>query len=358
MDLVSNKNLRITPEKYKGRSVLITGGLGFIGSTLARRFAEIDDIEITIIDSLSEGQGGNLHNIAGIEDRINLQIANMGDSWVINHLVGGIDYVFNLAGSVSHIDSMTMPHNDLEHNCSIHLSLLEACRTFNPHTKIVFTSTRQVYGRPVYLPIDEQHRVQPMDINGINKYAAEMYHLLYQRAYGLRTSVIRLTNTYGPRQQLFHNRQGFIAWFIRQAMDNKTIELYGDGKQKRDLNHVEDVVDALLLAGISEEAEGDIFNLGHHQVLSLAEITDELLAITKRGSVLGVPFPTERQLTDIGNCFCSYKKIEQVLGWRPRIDLKEGLKQTVDFYEQNREHYWSLNEDSVSQPYAPLRQVK
>jgi UDP-glucose 4-epimerase len=350
--------MRITPEKYRGRSVLITGGLGFIGSNLAHRLAEIEDIEITIIDSLSEVQGGNLHNIDGIRDRVKLHIADVGDSWVINHLVGGIDYIFNLAGSVSHIDSMMMPHNDLQHNCSIHLTLLEACRFFNPHTKIIFTSTRQVYGQPAYLPIDEQHRVQPMDINGINKYAAEMYHLLYQRAYGLRTVNLRLTNTYGPRQQLYHNRQGFIAWFIRQAMDGKTIELFGDGKHRRDLNHIDDVVDALLLAGVSEEAEGETFNLGHHQTVSLEEIANELIKITKQGTATGVPFPPERQLTDIGNCFCSYKKIEQVLGWRPQVDLKEGLARTVEFYEQNREHYWSFNENSVSRPYTALRRVK
>ncbi len=350
--------MSISPEKYRGRSVLITGGLGFIGSNLAHRLAKIEDIEITIIDSLSELQGGNLHNIEGIKDRVKLHIADVGDSWVINHLVGGIDYIFNLAGSVSHIDSMTMPHNDLQHNCSIHLTLLEACRLFNPHTKIVFTSTRQVYGKPAYLPIDELHRVQPMDINGINKYAAEMYHQLYQRVYGLRTVNLRLTNTYGPRQQLFHNRQGFIAWFIRQAMDGDTIELFGDGKQRRDLTHVDDVVDALLLAGVSEEAEGETFNLGHHQTASLAEIANELIEITQQGAVVGVSFPPERQLTDIGNCFCNYKKIEQILGWRPQIEYREGLKSTIEFYEQNREQYWSLDENSVSRSYTALRRVK
>ena len=346
------------PEKYRGRSVLITGGLGFIGSNLAQRLAEIEDVEITIIDSLSEGQGGNLHNIEGIKDRVKLHIADLGDSSVINHLVGGVDYIFNLAGSVSHIDSMKMPHNDLQQNCSIHLTLLEACRMFNPHTKIIFTGTRQVYGKPIYLPIDENHRIEPMDINGINKYAAEMYHLLYQRAYGLRTVILRLTNTYGERQQLCHNRQGFISWFIRQAIDGETIELYGDGKQHRDLNYVDDVVEALLLAGLSEEAEGDIFNLGHPQFVSLAEIANELVKLTGRGATIGVPFPPERQLTDVGNCYCDYKKIERVLGWSPRVGLSEGLERTIEFYRQNREHYWNADENTVSKSYSPLRRVK
>jgi len=347
----------MTPEKYKGRSVLITGGLGFIGSNLAHRLAQIEDVEITIIDSLSKEQGGNLHNIETIKDRVKLHIADMSDSWVINHLVGGVDYIFNLAGSVSHIDSMKMPHDDLHFNCEAHLSLLEACRMFNPHVKIVFTSTRQVYGKPAYLPVDEQHRIQPMDINGINKHAAEMYHLLYDRAYGLRTVILRLTNTYGARQQLNHNRQGFISWFIRQAMDDKTIELFGDGRQRRDLNHVDDVVEAMLLAGLSEEAEGEIFNLGHPQNVSLAEIANELITLTGTGSVLGVAFPPERQLTDIGNCYCTYKKIERVLGWEPKISLKEGLAQTIEFYRQNREHYWGTDENTFSKSYKPLRRV-
>ena len=347
----------MTFEKYKGRSVLITGGLGFIGSNLAHRLAEIEDVEISIVDSLAEAQGGNLHNIEGIKDRVKIHIADMSDSWVINHLVGGVDYIFNLAGSVSHIDSMTMPHNDLHFNCAAHLSLLEACRMFNPGVKIVFTSTRQVYGKPAYLPLDEHHRIQPTDINGINKHTAEMYHLLYERAYGLRTVVLRLTNTYGERQQLSHNRQGFISWFIRQAMDGETIQLFGDGRQRRDLNYVDDVVDALLLAGLSEEAEGDIFNLGHPQNVSLAEIANQLIALTGRGTVVGVPFPPERQLTDVGNCYCSSKKIERLLGWQPKTELREGLRRTIEYYQKHREHYWNANENTVSESYTSFAQI-
>lgn len=344
----------IPREKYKGRSVLITGGLGFIGSNLAHRLAEIDDVDITIIDSLSEGQGGNLYNIEGIRDRVNLHIANMGDSWVINHLVGGMDYIFNLAGSVSHVDSMKMPQVDLQLNCAAHLSLLEACRMFNPHVKIVFTSTRQVYGKPDYLPLDEEHRIQPADINGIHKRAAELYCQLYQNAYGLRTVSLRLTNTYGPRQQLQHNRQGFIAWFIHQAMDGATIELFGEGKQRRDLNYVDDVVDAILLAGASEEAEGKIFNLGHHHVVSLAEVAEEAIKITGCGTAVGVPFPPERQLIDVGNCYCSYRKIEQALGWRPRVDLSEGLRRAIEFYNQSRGQYWGEDDNTVSKSYTSV----
>lgn len=327
-------------DTFRGRSVLITGGLGFIGSNLARALVAIGDVDVTIVDALMPDQGGNLFNIEDIKDKVTLHVADMGDDYVINHLVGGVDYIFNLAGNVSHLESMSHPHRDLDLNCAAQLTLLEACRGFNPHVKIVFTSTRQVYGKPVYLPVDEQHRVMPLDINGIHKLAAENYHLLYNRVYGMRTVCLRLTNTYGPRQLIRHNRQGFIAWFIHQAIDGGVIELFGEGKQRRDLNYVDDVVHALLLAGASEAAEGEIFNLGGGEAVSLATVAGDLISLTGRGSVRTVPFPPERQLIDIGNFYSSCSKIEATLGWRPRTGLRDGLARTVDFYQKNRAHYW------------------
>ncbi len=338
---------------YRGRSVLITGGLGFIGSNLARRLIEIGDVDVTIIDALFPEQGGQLFNIEGLEHRIHLHRANMNDDYVINHLVSGVDYIFNLAGNGSHLESVLHPQRDLELNCAAHLSLLEACRNYNPQVKIVFTSTRQVYGKPLYLPVDEDHRVAPLDVNGINKFAAEHYHLLYHRIYGTRSVCLRLTNTYGPRQLLWHSRQGFISWFIRTAMDGGVIELFGEGKQRRDLNHVDDVVDALLLAGASEEAEGEIFNLGGEEPISLAELAQELISLTGRGSVISVPFPPERQLIEIGNCHSSYRKIETLLGWHPRTSLRPGLKSTIEFYRKNRGQYWEPHADHVSESKAP-----
>ena len=333
---------------YRGRSVLITGGLGFIGSNLARRLVEVGDVEVTVLDALLPDQGGNPFNVRDVKDRLRVRVEDMGDDWVINHLVGGVDYIFNLAGNVSHLDSMQYPQRDLELNCSAQLALLEACRNFNPHVKIVFTSTRQVYGKPLYLPLDEEHRVSPVDINGINKLAAENYHLLYHRVYGTRTVCLRLTNTYGPRQLLRHNRQGFIGWFVRQAVEGGAIELYGEGKQRRDMNYVDDVVEALLLAGASERAEGEVFNLGGGEPVTLSELADELISITGRGSVRCVPFPPERQLIDIGNSYSSYRKIEAALGWRPRTPLRDGLARTVEFYERHREHYWNPDADTLS----------
>lgn len=326
---------------YKGRSVLITGGLGFIGSNLARRLVDLGDVEVTIVDALLPGQGGNPRNIHAIRDRVAVHTANMGNDWVINHLVSGVDYIFNLAGSVSHLDSMVDPHLDMELNCAAQLKLLEACRNFNPHAKIVYTSTRQVYGAPLYLPVDEQHRIAPLDINGIHKQAAEQYHLLYHRVYGTRVVCLRLTNTYGPRQLLHHSRQGFIAWFIRQAMDGGVIELFGEGKQKRDLVYVDDVVDALLLAGASASTEGEIYNLAGAEPLSLADLANELIRLTGRGTVKSLPFPPERRLIDIGNFYATSQKIESELGWRTKTSLSEGLARTIEFYTENREHYWN-----------------
>ena len=333
--------------EYRGRKALITGGLGFIGSNLAHRLVDIG-VQVLVLDALLPGHGGNPYNVHDLCGRIEVHTVDMRDAAEINHLVGGVDYIFNLAGSVSHLDSMKQPLLDLELNCTSHLTLLEACRNFNPHVKVVFTSTRQVYGRPVYLPLDEQHRVAPLDVNGINKLAAEHYHLLYHRVYGIRTVCLRLTNTYGPRQLIQHSRQGFIGWFIRQALDGGVIELFGEGRQRRDLNYVDDVVDALLLTGASEAAEGEIYNLGGDKPVSLAELAEMLISISGRGSTRVVAFPPEQQLIDVGNTYSSYTKIESALGWRPRTSLHEGFERTIEFYRQHRMHYLKPDVDQFS----------
>ncbi len=337
---------------YRGRSVLITGGLGFIGSNLARRLAELDDVEVVILDALIPGQGGNPFNLRGVEDRVTVHYGDIGNDYVVNNLIAGVDYVFNLAGQASHIDSLLHPRRDLELNCATQLTFLEACRNFNPHVKIVFTSTRQVYGSPVYLPADEQHRLAPVDINGIHKLAAENYHLLYHRIYGMRAVCLRLTNTYGPRQLLSHSRQGFIGWFVRQALTGEQIELYGGGRQLRDMNYVDDVVEALLLAGASERADGEIFNLGGGGSVTLADVAEELIALTGRGTVHAVSFPPEQQVIDIGNCYLSCRKIETALGWRPRTPLRVGLARTIEFYRAHLAHYLEPNADPLPRTNA------
>ena len=286
---------------FNGRKVLITGGLGFIGSNLAHRLVDIGDVDVLILDALIQGQGGNPYNVGAIKDRISIHYVDMGDEAKLVPLLGGIDYIFNLAGSAGHLQSMIDPRYDLASNCTAQLTLLEACKNFNPQAKIVFSSTRQVYGKPLYLPVDEHHRISPLDIHGANKFAAENYHLIYHRIHGLRTVCLRLTNTYGPRQQLRHDRQGFLPWFIRKAIDGETIRLFGGGKQTRDVNFVDDVVDALLLAAVSEEAEGDVFNLGSPTRHTLHQFASELISITGKGRIESVAFPPERKSIEIGN---------------------------------------------------------
>ena len=341
-------NLR---SQYNGRTVLIAGGMGFIGSNLARSLVQMG-VEVIVVDALLPEQGGNAFNLQGIADEVKFVRADIGSDYVANHLVSGVDIIFNLAGHMSHLDSLLHPHRDLELNCAAQLTLLEACRSYNPHVKIVFTSTRQVYGRPELLPVSEAHRVAPLDINGIHKLAAEQYHLLYHRLYGTRAVCLRLTNTYGPRQLLAHQRQGFIGWFVRHALTGGVIELYGDGKQRRDINYVDDVVEALLLAGGSEKADGEIFNLGGSEPVTLSDIATELTRLTGRGTVRSVPFPREQQLIEIGNCYLSAQKIETMLGWRPRTTWRDGLARTVEFYRTNLPQYLEPQFDSVLQSTA------
>lgn len=325
--------------EYRSKRVMITGGLGFIGSNLAHRLVELG-AEVLIVDSLIPDHGGNLFNIEGIADQVRVNIADVRDRNGMDYLVRGQEYIFNLAGQVSHMDSMRDPYTDLEINCRSQLSLLEACRYNNPTVKIVYASTRQIYGTPDYLPVDERHLVHPTDVNGINKMAGEWYHILYSNVYGVRATSLRLTNTYGPRQLVKHNRQGFIGWFIRLAVDGEEISLYGDGKQLRDLNHVDDVVEAFLLAGASNAVNGEVFNLGGTRPVSLLEIVDTLIDLCPGASYRLVPFPEDKKRIDIGDYYGDYSKIETTLGWKPQVSLRDGLADAIEFYRQNKEHYW------------------
>ncbi len=318
-------------ETYRGAKVLITGGLGFLGSNLAHRLVELG-AEVTIVDSLIPSHGGNLHNVIGIEDRVRINISDVRDPHAMGHLVRGQRFLFNLAGQVSHIDSMTDPMTDLEINCRAQLSILEACRHNNPDVRIVFAGTRQQYGRPNYLPVDEQHLSQPVDVNGINKMAGEWYHVLYDRVYGLAATSLRLTNTYGPRMLLKHNRQGFVPWFVRKALLGEEISIFGDGTQRRDMNYVDDVTEAFLLVGLRDDSRGELYNLGHDEIVSLLDFTRALLEAAGQGSYRLVPFPEEAKRIDIGDYYGSFEKIRTQLGWAPKISLAEGLKRTVDYY--------------------------
>jgi len=307
---------------YTDKHILVTGGLGFIGSNLARRLVDLG-AHVTLIDSLIPEYGGNRFNIAGYADRLQVNIADVRDTYAMRALVQGQDILFNLAGQVSHIDSMTDPFTDLEINTRSQLSILEACRYENPAIKIVYAGTRQQYGKPDYLPLDEEHRQNPTDVNGVNKLAGEQYHILYHNAYGLRATSLRLTNTYGPRQLISHNRQGFIGWFVRLAVEGKEIQLYGDGQQRRDLCYVDDVVDAFLRVGATDKSDGQVYNLGGQEPITLLALAQLLVEIAGHGSVRLVPWPPERQRIDIGDVYSSYARIEEVLEWRPITPLHE-----------------------------------
>ncbi len=323
--------------RFQGRKVLITGGLGFIGSNLAIRLVE-DGAEVTLVDSLIPTYGGNLFNIAGIKSRVRMNISDVRDQYSMNYLVRGQDYLFNLAGQTSHLDSMEDPFTDLEINCRAQLSILEACRRHNQELKVIFASTRQIYGRPEYLPVDENHPVRPVDINGVNKAAGESYHVLYNNIYDIRTTVLRLTNTYGPRMRVKDDRQTFLGNWIRLLLQGKPYSVWG-GNQLRDLTFAADAVDALMLAAVMDDANGQVFNLAGYSSISLNELARLLVELNGGGRFEIRPFPPERERVDIGDYYADYSLVQKTLGWQPRITHPEGLAQTLDYYRKHLEHY-------------------
>ncbi len=325
---------------YRDRPVLITGGLGFIGSNLAHRLVALG-ADVLIVDAMIPGHGGNRFNITGLEGRVRVNIADMRDQGVMNELVAGIDVIFNLAGQVSHIDSMIDPYTDLDINCRSHVSLLEACRHHNPGARVVFAGTRQVYGRPDSLPVPETHLVRPTDVNGINNAAGEYYHLVYNNVFGIQACSLRLTNVYGPRQLLRHNRQGFIAWFIRLAIEDQEIQIYGDGTQVRDLLYVDDAVEAFLLAGANAASAGQVYNVGGAEPISHRDLTTLLIALAGTGRYRLVEWPPEKKAIDIGSFRADSSLIGRALGWKPRVMLREGLSTTIRYYREHLSEYIS-----------------
>lgn len=319
--------------------VLITGGLGFIGSNLAIRLVEAG-AKVTIVDSMIPSHGGNLFNIEPIKDRVRVNISDIRDIHGLRYLVRGQQYIFNLAGQVSHVDSMRDPNTDLEINSRSQLLLLECLRQENPDAKVILTSTRQVYGKPQYLPVDENHPVRPTDVNGINCFAGEWFHKLYWDVYGIRTCILRLTNTYGPRQLIRHNRLGFVGWFIRNILVGDKIQIFGDGSQLRDLTYVDDVVDAILLVALSDASHGEIFNLGGSQVISLKDLAELMCRVAGRSvAVEIVPFPQDQKKIDIGHYYADYGRINRAVGWKPRITLEEGFERVFRYYYEHAGKY-------------------
>ena len=325
-------------EFYRGRRVMVTGGLGFIGSNLARALVALD-ADVLLVDSLIPDYGGNLFNIAGIEDRVRVNVADVRQASTMSHLVRDREIIFNLAGQVSHIDSMKDPHTDLDINCRSQLTLLEACRQHNPATKVVYAGTRQVYGKPDRLPVDETHLVRPTDINGINKAAGEYYHLVYNNVYGVRACSLRLTNIFGPRQLIRHNRQGFIGWFIRLALEGREIQVFGDGEQLRDFVYVDDAVDAFLRAGALDACNGGVFNVGGSQPITHRDLVQMLIEEAGAGTMRLVPWPEDKKRIDIGSFYTDSSRFMQTTGWKPQTHLREGLSETLAFYRAHFAEY-------------------
>jgi UDP-glucose 4-epimerase len=323
---------------YHGRRVMITGGLGFIGSNLARALVDLG-ADVLLVDSLIADYGGNRFNIEGLESRLRVNIADVRQQSTMNYLVRDREIIFNLAGQVSHIDSMRDPETDLEINCRAQLTLLEACRRHNPGVKVVYAGTRQIYGKPASLPVDERHLVRPTDINGINKAAGEYYHLVYDSVFGIRACSLRLSNVYGPRQLVKHNRQGFIGWFIRRAVEGGEIQVYGDGSQLRDFVYVDDVVEAFLCAGARDALNGDVFNVGGSEPISLRDLVRLLIETAGSGTAAFVEWPADKVAIDIGSFYTDSTKFRSATGWRPKVSLEEGLRRTVRYYREHLSKY-------------------
>jgi len=322
---------------FINKKICITGGAGFIGSAIARRLAGI--AQVKVVDSLTPQYGGNLNNLKSVKHLVDIKIGDVRDKKITEKLVRDVDYIFNMAGQTSHMDSMSDPFTDLEINAYAQLAILEAVREFNPKVKLIFASTRQLYGRPDYLPVDENHPIRPVDINGVNKNAGEQFHLLYNDVYGIRSSVLRLTNTYGPGMRIKDARQTFVGLWIKKILQNESFEVWG-GNQMRDFNYVEDVVDAFLLAASSSKSDGEIFNLGSSEIFNLKDLAKNLVQINGYGDFLEMNFPEDRKKIDIGDYYSDFSKISSSLGWKPSTSLGKGLKKTLEFYKNDGEPYF------------------
>ena len=322
---------------WGGRPVLVTGGMGFIGSNLARRLCDLGAV-VTVLDCLLPQFGGNRFNLRGYEELIRSHVFDLRDGPALESLLEGQEVIFNLAGQTSHLDSIRDPETDLAINVTAQLRLLERCRQVVPKVRLVYASTRQIYGRPRKLPVDESHPIHPVDVNGINKLSAEMYHILYSEIYDLSACVLRLTNTIGPRMRIRDARQTFLGVWVRQLIEGRPIEVWG-GEQLRDFNDVEDVVDALLIAGARHDLAVEPYNLGSSEVISLADLARLMIELYGKGEMRVMPFPPERKKIDIGDYYSSYDRFKAATGWQPQRQLRQTLQQTLEYYADCLQRY-------------------
>ena len=325
------------PSAFAGSRALITGGLGFIGSTLAARLVALG-AEVTLLDNRYAEGGANPANIAAIRDRVRLEIGDIADAARLAPLIEGRDYLFNLAARTSHMGSLADPIADLDINCRAQLQLLELCRARAPGIVLVFAGTRQIYGRPDRLPVDETHPLRPPDPNGVSKMAGEAYHLLYHRIYGLATVSLRLTNTYGPGMRIKDGRQTFVGLWVRRLLEGEPVEVWG-GAQRRDLTFVDDVVEAFLLAATVEAVRGRAFNIGADPALALLDLARLLVAVNGAGRFVVKDFPAERQRIDIGDYEADDGLFRRLTGWHPTVGLSDGLRRTLGYFRDHLGDY-------------------
>ncbi len=326
-------------ETFQGKRVLITGGLGFLGSNLAIALVDLG-ADVTLLDNMLPLYGGNRFNIEPVRDRVQINFSDVRDRPSMNYIVQGQDYVFHIAGQVSHVDSVQDPFTDVDINVVGTLSVLESCRQFNPRTKIVFTGTRGQYGSSVQLPVNEDAPTNPKGIYAISNLTAEKITLMYHEVHHLPSVCLRITNTYGPRHQMKHNRYGVVNWFIRLALDDETIPIMGDGKILRDFLYVEDVVEAVLLAGAKDEAYGRIFNVGSGKPTDFVELGETIVRLAGSGRWEFAPFSDERKQLEPGHYYADITRIKETVGWSPRTSLEEGLTKTIEYYRRYRDQYW------------------
>ncbi|MCX8023106.1 MAG: GDP-mannose 4,6-dehydratase [Syntrophorhabdaceae bacterium] len=323
----------------KGKEVLVTGGLGFIGSNLSIELVKAG-AKVTIVDNMLPRQGGNLFNIKDIEDQVKVNFSDVRNQLSMNHLVKGKDFIFHLAGQVNHVDSMRNPIQDLDINCRGTLVLLEALRQYNRSAKVIFAGTRGEYGATVKLPVDEDHPTNPKGIYAVTNLTAEKMVLVYDDIYGIKGACLRITNTYGPRHQMAHDEYGVFNWFIRKAIDDDVIPVFGDGRILRDFLYVDDLVECMLMMTENEDVYGKVFNVGTGRPVSFIEIARKIVEIAGTGRVEFTEFTRERKEVEPGDYYADITRIRNTLGWEPKTSLEEGIRKTVDYYRRYKKEYW------------------
>ena len=337
--ILINSTNKTTQTYYSDKHVLITGGLGFIGSSLSNLMCALG-AKVTILDSLDPRYGGNKFNLnQPLNKNMDIIFGDVRDKNLVKKLVKTVDIIFHFAAQVSYIDSASIAFEDLEVNQTASLNLLEACRNVNPNVKILFASSRLTLGASQTVPINEEHPTNPLSLYGVHKLAAEKYFLVYYKNYGIRSTIMRLTNPYGPRQQIKHSKYSLIGWFVRLAMENKEIKIFGNGKQIRNYIYIDDVVEAFIRAGASENSGVDLYFLGSRENTEFRDMAELVVKTVGRGSINYIPWPADYEKAESGDSIIDISKINYALGWEPKISLQEGIKHTYDYYSKYYKMY-------------------